>query len=183
VPEVSSADSDLLETRKRAAMSGIGSSPQEDAVVVEGTLFLLTGRHTCWKCREEQSVIGLATERLSDGRSRVVQTNDDLVVLSNFVQMPSEVLAFMQSQNGRFGVRYSKMAEESYFANTCECGALFGDFYLHSEPGGAFFPESPEEAAKITLSPIPLSPPLKFDCSCHYGSVGELIREHARRAS
>lgn len=164
-------------------MSAADPDSPDDGVVVEGVLYLLTAQQICWKCREEQSVIALATKQLSDARSRVVHSNDDLVVLSNFARIPSAVLEFMQSRNGRFGARYSQMAEESYLANSCECGALFGDFYLHNEPGGAFFPESPEEAAKITLAPVPISPPLKFDCACHYGSVGELIQVHAGRVS
>jgi hypothetical protein len=62
-------------------------------------------------------------------------------------------------------------------------GALFGDHYLHSEPGGAFFPENEEDAIKITLASILVHPPLRFDCVCHYRSVGELILGHARRLS
>ena len=49
----------------------------------------------------------------------------------------------------------SKTAEMSYFANHCEqCDVLQGDFYLHSEPGGAFFPESAGEASRIEFIPI-----------------------------
>jgi hypothetical protein len=37
----------------------------------------------------------------------------------------------------------------SYYANTCQCGALFGDHYLVSEPGGAFFPEARRRGIEI----------------------------------
>ena len=158
-------------------------SKMENAVIVHGTLYLLTAREVCWKCRAEQLVVALATQRLSDEGSPVEHTNDDLVVLSDIVEMPAEVFSYLRQRNPGFESRYSNTAGHSYFSNTCECGALFGDHYLHSEPGAAFFPESKEEAAKITLSSIPVPPPLKFDCVCHYGSVGELILGHARRLS
>jgi hypothetical protein len=155
----------------------------QDTVIVQGTLYLLTAQQVCWKCRAEQPVIALATQRLSDEGSPIEHTNDDLVLLSNIVAMPAEVLAYMRTRHSGFESRFSNAAGHSYFSNTCECGALFGDFYLHGDPGGAFFPETEEEAAKVTLTSIPIAPPLQFDCACHYGSVGELILAHARRLS
>lgn len=155
----------------------------ENAVIVQGTLYLLTAQQVCWKCRAEQLVVALATQQLSEESSPVEHTNDDLVILSGILEMPAEVFSHLKQRNPGFESRYSNSAGHSYFSNTCECGALFGDHYLHSEPGGAFFPESEEDATKITLSPIPVNPPLKFDCVCHYGSVGELILGYARRLS
>ncbi|WP_157649298.1 hypothetical protein [Burkholderia ubonensis] len=41
--------------------------------------------------------------------------------------------------------------------NHCaECDAKFGDFFIHSEPGGAFFPVSEGEAELIRLMKIDL---------------------------
>jgi hypothetical protein len=54
-----------------------------------------------------------------------------------------------------FRVGPSKMAGMSYFANHCEaCGALQGDFDLHSEPGGPFCPESRSDFARIEFIAI-----------------------------
>ena len=155
----------------------------ENAVIVEGSLYLLTAQYVCWKCRADQRVVALATQQLKDESSPVENTNDDLVILSDIVQMPAEVFSYLKERNPGFEARYSNTAGYTYFANTCDCGALFGDFYLHSEPGGAFFPETEADAAKITLSPIPLKAPHQFNCTCHYGSVGEMILSHARRLS
>jgi hypothetical protein len=38
--------------------------------------------------------------------------------------------------------------------NHCSCGAKLGDFYLHNEPGGAFFPTSESTAREIELKRI-----------------------------
>jgi hypothetical protein len=47
---------------------------------------------------------------------------------------------------------YSGAAGQTYWLNHCEkCSAKIGDFYLHSEPGHAFFPTADEEISKIKL--------------------------------
>jgi hypothetical protein len=97
--------------------------------------------------------------------------------------MPSELLAFIQRSLPQYKKQYSHTAEMSYYANTCQCGALFGDHYLVSEPGGAFFPEDRADAARIEMSRVPCSPPLLFQCDYSMGSVGEMIWENARRDS
>jgi hypothetical protein len=109
----------------------------ENAVTVQGTLYLLTSQQVCWKCRSDQHVVALATQQLDDQNSVVEHTNDDLVVLSNIVEMPAEVFSYLKERNPAFESRYSHTTGNRYFANTCECGALFGDFYLHSEPATA----------------------------------------------
>jgi hypothetical protein len=76
--------------------------------------------------------------------------------------MPSELLAFIQQRQPRYKKQYSRTAQMSYYANTCQRGALFGDHYLVSEPGGAFFPEDCADAARIEISRAPCSPPLLF---------------------
>jgi len=157
----------------------------DDAVAVEGRLYLLTANAACWKCGRPQDVVAIAAQGLSEGGEPIPDTQDprSLVVLSAIVEMPSELLAFIQRRQPRYQKQYSRTAEMSYYANTCQCGALFGDHYLVSEPGGAFFPEDPAEAARIEMNHVPCSPPLLFQCDYSMGSVGEMIWENARRDS
>ena len=69
-----------------------------------------------------------------------------------------------------FKPAYSKTAGHRYTMNHCEhCGAKLGDFYMHSEPGGAFFPTSPEQASKMTLIPVNE----RFDGNCGVGFASE----------
>ncbi len=156
-----------------------------DAITVEGRLYLLTANAACWKCGQAQDVVAIAAQGLSEGGEPIPDTHDprSLVVLSAIVEMPSELLAFIQQRQPRYQKQYSRTAEMSYYANNCQCGALFGDHYLVSEPGGAFFPEDLAEAARIEMSRIPCSPPLLFQCDYSMGSVGEMIWENARRDS
>lgn len=78
--------------------------------------------------------------------------------------------------------RHSRTAGEAYYANTCECGANFGDFYLFSEPGGAFFPNTDDAARAIGLEPMPFSGTLKFAASYSHG-IGDYILQHAKRSA
>ncbi|CAG9183829.1 hypothetical protein [Cupriavidus pampae] len=54
-----------------------------------------------------------------------------------------------------YHVDYSNTAGGHFAMNHCKhCEAKIGEFYLHKEPGGPFFPMSPEDAARITLRPV-----------------------------
>ncbi|WP_277960745.1 DUF5710 domain-containing protein [Pseudomonas sp. RIT-To-2] len=65
-----------------------------------------------------------------------------------------------------FKLAYSKMAGSRYWMNHCEhCGAKLGDFFMHSEPGGAFLPTAPHEAQRMTLTKINE----RFDANCSLG--------------
>jgi hypothetical protein len=157
----------------------------DDAIAVEGRLCLLTANAECWKCGQPQDVVVIAAQGLSEGGAPIPDTQDprSLLIMSAIEEMPPELLAFIQRRQPRYQKQYSRTAEMSYYANTCQCGALFGDHYLVSEPGGAFSPEAPADAAQITMSRVPSSPPLWFRCSYSMGSVGEIIWENAHRES
>ena len=145
-------------------------------------IYLLTSSEPCWKCGTPQSVNAVGTHGLHDGEDEVTEPGDkaELILLSNIVEMPFAVFKYVAQRNHRYMKRHSRTAGETYYANTCECGANFGDFYLYSEPGGAFFPDTDEAAQDIQIHTMPFTGSLKFDCSYSAG-VGEYILRHARR--
>ena len=78
-------------------------------------------------------------------------------------------------------MKYSKMAGHKYLGNTCpKCGLLTGEFFLHAEPGGPFFPETEEDAKYLYIREIPLAGPINVDASRGVG-CGDLILNHAKR--
>lgn len=91
--------------------------------------------------------------------------------------MPELVFDYVTSKHPRYIKKYSKTADETYFANVCECGANFGDFYLFSEPEGAFFPVTEKDAASIRIIEMPFEGQFEFECSWSEGS-GSLILKH-----
>jgi hypothetical protein len=85
------------------------------------------------------------------------------------------VLQFIQSRFPTFRRKFSQIAESAYYANVCRnCEALQGGHYLH-EPGGPFFANSEDEAAKLGLIEVPLSGPVEIDATDSYG-IAEMIR-------
>ncbi|WDT77903.1 MAG: hypothetical protein MPW16_22020 (plasmid) [Candidatus Manganitrophus sp.] len=152
----------------------------DEKMRIDCPVYLLTSAAECWKCSKPQSVVAIGTHQLFDGADEIGDLSDqnDLILLSNIGSMPFEVFKYIGQRNHRYMKRYSHTAEATYFANTCECGANFGDFFLFSEPGGAFFPETEEAAAQIKYHKMPFSGALPFECSYHQG-VGDFILAHA----
>jgi len=150
-----------------------------DTIRAHCPLYLFTSTEPCWKCGTVQSVVGIATNSLVADGNVIGMSGDasELIFLTNIEAMPEEVFAYVSLQNPRYMKRYSRTADFVYYANTCECGANFGDHYLYSEPGGAFFPETEYEARRIRHKRMPFSGELAFECAYSQG-VGEFILAH-----
>jgi hypothetical protein len=145
---------------------------------ITSPLYLLTTQAKCWKCGNEQSVIGLMAQshewvEQADGSSRY---ESYMALLSDITSMPDDVLRILQEHRKGYERRYSHTAGFRYFTNTCECGAFFGDFYLYAEPDGAFFPINEEEASKITYQRLTFDGELDIDCECSYGIADEILK-------
>ena len=156
----------------------------DDFLQVHCPLFLLTSSEPCWKCGAVQTVNAIGTHAIRDGEEELADPGDtsELFLLSNIVEMPFPVFKFVAQRNHRYMKRHSRTAGATYYANTCECGANFGDFYLFSEPGGAFFPDSDEAARSIQLETMPFTGTLTFSSSYSVG-IGEYILQHAKRGA
>lgn len=76
-------------------------------------------------------------------------------IISSINGLAPQVHKQIRARTEHYKPAYSKTAGETYFMNHCEhCEAKLGDFFMHSEPGGAFFPTSPNHASKMTLKKI-----------------------------
>lgn len=95
------------------------------------------------------------------------------------------VLAQLRSHTSRYKPAYSQQAGETYFMNHCEhCGAKLGDFYMHSELGGAFFPTSPAEASTTVLHKV--EAPFESHGSMGYPHIrgsSQLFSKQSQRAA
>lgn len=130
--------------------------------------YLLVGSETCWDCKADSRVVGLAT---GDG--------DEPFMLSNIESMPRELLAMIQQIHPHYEFRESRTKGKSYYMNICSCGAHFGDYYLFSRPGGAFFPHTDEDAAMIEIHELPLRGDHTIKCSPGLGTGGVILK-HGR---
>jgi hypothetical protein len=156
----------------------------DDLLQVHCPVFLLTSSERCWKCGALQRVYAIGTHALRDGDEELTEPGDisGLFLLSDITDMPSPLFRYVAQRNRRYMKRRSRTAGETYYANTCECGASFGDFYLFSEPGGAFFPDSDEAAGLIQLEQMPFSGILRIAAS-YYTGMGDYILQHAKRCT
>lgn len=109
---------------------------------------------SCWRCESRMPVIALLAPNVDD-------TEGQVCVLSDIDDIPQKILTFIQERVPTFKLKQSKMAGKKYFANTCpKCGVLYGDFFLHAEPGAPFFPTDEQEAKSLYMKEIPLAKPV-----------------------
>lgn len=114
-------------------------------------VFSVESRTACWKCGTDTRVATVAATSfvcLSEPEGRI---EPNLYLFSGIWHLPSQLLEAMRQINTGYRRRFSKTAVANYFMNNCSCGAQLGDFFMHSEPGGAFFPMSPDAARAIRL--------------------------------
>ncbi len=151
---------------------------------ITAPIFLLRSSESCWRCHASQEAIALAFRwRLDKDQDKDEQPEEnEPLILQNIHTLPKAILDAVLSRHPHFEKRTSKTAGTAYYMNTCDCGAHFGDFYLFSEPGGAFFPMDETEAGHISIEQLPFNGTFEFECSYSRG-LGDLILEHAKKLS
>lgn len=159
------------------------SPPRSDdnKLRVSAPIFLLRTAVQCWRCHASQEVIALAAKWSKDAAlpENEQPEQGEPLILDNIHEMPEEILRHILSVHPQFEKRTSRTAETAYYMNLCKCGANFGDFYLHNEPGGAFFPYDEQDAERITIEELPFTGAFEFDCSYGMGT-GTIIFEHGQ---
>jgi hypothetical protein len=140
-------------------------------IVIDPPLYMASTTITCWRCGADTPAVALIAPN-------VPEEDGEVGILSNIIELPSSVLVFVQARFPTFKRQLSRTTQSEYYANTCpQCGALSGDFYLHSEPGGAFFPKTEADAARLTVEEIPLDGPIEV-AACLGIGCGDFILEH-----
>lgn len=154
-------------------------------LLIHPPIYVITSKAQCHECGAVQAVAALGvTELEDDGDTHGDNKNPSgLLLLSRVTSLPDNVLAYVQSVLPRYQLTHSRTANFSYYANLCECGANFGDFYLFSEPGGAFFPETLDAALLVELTQVPVKDVIEVGCSWSEGTPADMILEYGRRVT
>ena len=141
--------------------------------IFSANAFLAISDACCWKCEKEIRVVCVfCADGEVDGERR------ERFVVSDLVEADHALVEAFRSFP-HFRVGFSRTADLSYFANHCDgCGSLQGDFYLHSEPGGAFFPETSADVERITFSRIDSA--IRCDGSEGYGTMSDAFDAWSR---
>jgi hypothetical protein len=139
----------------------------------------------CWSCSRSTRVFSFKLPEEHEAFDYFEDEDEDFVLtknlgewkclghrvtVSNVDNLSPQVMKQIQRFTNNFKYAYSKTAGGRYLMNHCEhCGAKLGDFFMHSEPGGAFFPTSPEKAQRMTLFRIDE----RFNANCSFGFASE----------
>jgi hypothetical protein len=144
-----------------------------DELEISSPLYLAISSESCWKCSNLQKVIAIAASGIKS-EFETLGNDTKKYFVTNIEEMPNEIYDYIVALHPNYKKHYSHNADLTYYANTCTCNANFGDFYLFTEPDGAFFPQSDELAAAIKTQLLPFDGHFKFIAS--YGSVPENIK-------
>jgi len=148
----------------------------DEPIRIDPPLYLASTTIGCWRCGSAMPAVALVAPNVSDA-------DGEPCMLSEVRELPEPVLSFIQARFPSFRRKYSKTVGGEYFANTCRrCGVLYGDFYLHDEPGTPFFPTSEEEACSVRLEEVPLAGPISIRASLGTGTA-EMILRGARQVA
>lgn len=114
-------------------------------------IYLVKSTDICQRCGEKTAVFCLA----SDGFVADGYFHENFFVTYGYLENIPECLnQYFRENCPTYYIDYSKSTDSSYCMNHCTCGAKRGDFYLHSEPSGGFFPMREAEAKEIILTKI-----------------------------
>ena len=144
------------------------------------SVYSVEAKAACWKCDRSSRVATVAAESflMRDEPGQLVEP--DLYLFSEIEYMPRALVEAMREVNPGYRKRFSKTAGAAYYMYHCACGAQLGDFYMHSEPGGAFFPTTLEAARAILLRGLEIQTPLAITGSPSM-VYPNFSLEHARR--
>lgn len=138
---------------------------------------LVKSKEPCWKCGVISEVITFAAEgTVEDG-----EENIGFVIFSYVSLVPKKLAGFVEENFKNYFIDYSNTTKSFYYINHCHrCSASLGDFYMHSEPEGAFFPMTVDEAKDIELIELKGSGYIQLNADLTY-QCPSTIEEHARR--
>lgn len=153
---------------------------------IESPLYLIRSNNVCWRCHALVPVVAIGCFKFAERDPDTdewdsISEFDNLVILSNIVSAPKALLEKISKAHPHFEKRHSQTAGEEYWMNVCpECRSHFGDFFMHSEPDGAFYPTTQGYAEEMTLHELDLDGVLELDATYGIGA-GDLIWEYGKR--
>jgi hypothetical protein len=146
-------------------------------ITLHAPIYLLRAMTDCWSCGRATEVFAIAATGVDDVEGTPF-AHDEPVLLHRITELPIEITEAIAAHGAVLRLQDSKTAGMRYLANQCTCGALIGDHYLSSEPGGTFFPIDAAGVSAVTAAPLPING--SIDVSAQYGAgVVALMLERA----
>ena len=136
--------------------------------------YLLQSSQDCWRCKRNTEVIAFG----SHGTVESGEYNKGLTKYVYVSFIPDRLKAYLELHHESFYMDFSSTSDSFYYMNHCQhCNALLGDFFMHCESGGTFFPVDAKMSANISIIELKDSGYVKIIADQSYG-VMELILEN-----
>lgn len=125
--------------------------------------YIVESFEPCWKCKLITPVFSFLLPEYHQTKEYEDEDDDDnncmtwqdrnYKTIISFVDFVSpNCVETINKLTTSFYLDFSKQNSASYYMNHCQnCASKLGDFYMHSEPGGAFMPMTPKDAELIKL--------------------------------
>jgi len=149
-----------------------------DSLRLFAPVYLLTSTERCYRCGSIAPVVAIAARQFVDTAGDEVEVAPQVepILVHDVTAMPDAVLKLIHEIHPHYDKRYSKMAEKEYFMNHCpRCKAHFGDFFMFSEPDGAFFPMTDEAVAAIEIRPLVRTGTIEVEATYSAGSAADIF--------
>jgi hypothetical protein len=140
----------------------------DQPTVFEPPFYLLETEAECWECGKQQRVCALVSNRARE------EAYDDPVMIKYAEWIPKNLRLEIVTRNPRYGLAKTKTSGRTYYANSCECGAVMGDHYLHN-PDAAFFPMDREGMARIRVQKLEYSEAFRTMADPSWGVAERLL--------
>ncbi len=135
-------------------------SANEDSELLIAPLYLKNSIERCYSCSEFSHVYCLAATQIktieyddddpNQKHTSLINNENHLVDVLNLTSIHNDLLFFIKAKAPNYFPDFSKTQGRRVWINHCEhCNAKLGDFYMHCEPGGAFYPTSDQEKSLI----------------------------------
>lgn len=137
--------------------------PYDDGCIVRKPFLIAVSQTNCWSCGETTPMVAPGSKNyyFYDFLDETDEDNDEHgwiwsdypALFSDVVEMDQQLIDYMAEHYPHYQLTWSHTQKQSTWANTCvHCKKLQGDFFAHSEMGGAFFPDPySEEPVKIAI--------------------------------
>lgn len=123
----------------------IDKMDEDPPVRVRPPYYLFSANAACWQCGERQQVVTLVCSQVEE------EMYDGAAVLKYVEWLPEALVKEIQAKQPRFERHRTKTSQLRYYGNTCACGAVMGDHFLH-QPDEAFFPMTDEALAAVSVT-------------------------------
>lgn len=162
--------------------------PQYDTefnIRTKAPFYLIESFEVCYRCQSNAPVITFGAAGSDDliesspASDENSDCNDEEPVSFSYISViPGRLAAFIEKNYPTYFIDWSNTTESYYFMNHCDkCNARLGDFFLHSEPDHAFFPQTPEDVNHMKVTNLKSTGGVTLNASVHYGSMAYIL-EH-----